>query len=238
MCGGICNHPAVPTDHPWQPLAPDLVSTTLPMSSPMLYATVVTWTANQPFRSPSDSPLLTSGSGHAPLPWCTPIPPALKSASPWCASIPPTLKNASLWCAPISPALKSPSPLAPKLVSTTLPMSSWMLYITTVTQTAIQPSLSPSDSPLLTSGSGHAPLPQCTSIPPALKSRVLYSPPCIPARICQNLVKSGRFQEFHGMEILAVLPAKIVISIPRNSGGFQNGPRIHGIFFFNSNSNF
>ena len=47
--------------------------------------------------------------------------------------------------------------------------------------------------------------------------------------------------------ILAVLPAKIVISIPQNSGGFQNG---HGItrmeltgtespeYFFNSNSNF
>ena len=28
------------------------------------------------------------------------------------------------------------------------------------------------------------------------------------------------------MEILAVLPAKIVISIPWNSGGFRNGPGI------------
>ena len=28
------------------------------------------------------------------------------------------------------------------------------------------------------------------------------------------------------MEILAVLPAKIVISVPQNSGGFRNGPGI------------
>ena len=28
------------------------------------------------------------------------------------------------------------------------------------------------------------------------------------------------------MEILAVLPAKIVISVPRNSGRFRNGPGI------------
>ena len=28
------------------------------------------------------------------------------------------------------------------------------------------------------------------------------------------------------MEILAVLPAKIGISVPRNSGGFRNGPGI------------
>ena len=55
---------------------------------------------------------------------------------------------------------------------------------------------------------------------------VLYSPPRIPAGIRWNPVDSGRFQEFCGMEILAVLPAKIVISVPRNSGGFRNGPGI------------
>ena len=55
---------------------------------------------------------------------------------------------------------------------------------------------------------------------------VLYSPPRIPAGIRRNPVDSGRFQEFRGMEILAVLPAKIVISVPRNSGGFRNGPGI------------
>ena len=51
--------------------------------------------------------------------------------------------------------------------------------------------------------------------------RVLYSPPRIAAGIHRNPVDSGRFREFRGMEILAVLPAKIVIS-----GGFRNG---HGI---------
>ena len=56
--------------------------------------------------------------------------------------------------------------------------------------------------------------------------RVLYSPPHIPAGICRNPVDSGRFQEFRGMEILAVLPAKIIISVPQNSGRFRNGPRI------------
>ena len=51
------------------------------------------------------------------------------------------------------------------------------------------------------------------------------------------------------MEILAVLPAKIVISVPRNSGRFRNGPGITGtespelfliviLIFFNSNSNY
>ena len=74
--------------------------------------------------------------------------------------------------------------------------------------------------------------------------RVLYSPPCIPAGIRRNPVDSGRFREFRGMEILAVLPAKIVISVPRNSGGFRNGPGITRTestgmesteFFFNSN---
>ena len=43
---------------------------------------------------------------------------------------------------------------------------------------------------------------------------VLYSSPCIPAGIRRNLVDSGRFWEFCGMEILAVLPAKIVIFVP------------------------
>ena len=43
---------------------------------------------------------------------------------------------------------------------------------------------------------------------------------------CRNPVDSGRFREFRGMEILAVLPAKIGISVPRNSGGFRNGPGI------------
>ena len=56
--------------------------------------------------------------------------------------------------------------------------------------------------------------------------RVLYSPPRIAAGIHRNPVDSGRFREFHGMEILAVLPAIIVISVPRNSGGFRNS---HGI---------
>ena len=56
--------------------------------------------------------------------------------------------------------------------------------------------------------------------------RVLYSPPRIPAGIRRNPVNSGQFREFRGMEILAVLPAKIVISVPRNSGGFRNGPGI------------
>ena len=56
------------------------------------------------------------------------------------------------------------------------------------------------------------------------------------------------------MEILAVLPAKIVISVPQNSGRFQNGPGITRteltgmespelfliviLIFFNSNSNY
>jgi len=74
--------------------------------------------------------------------------------------------------------------------------------------------------------------------------RVLYSPPRIPAGIRRNPVDSGRFREFRGMEILAVLPAEIVISVPRNSGGFRNGPGITRTestgtesteFFFNSN---
>ena len=60
----------------------------------------------------------------------------------------------------------------------------------------------------------------------SVQAGVLYSPPRIPARIHQNPVDSGRFREFRGMEILAVLPAKIVISVPRNSGGFRNGPGI------------
>ena len=84
--------------------------------------------------------------------------------------------------------------------------------------------------------------------------RVLYSPPHIPAGIRRNLVDSSRFWEFRGMEILAVLPAKIVISVPQNSGRFQNGPRITRteltgmespelfliviLIFFNSNSNY
>ena len=52
---------------------------------------------------------------------------------------------------------------------------------------------------------------------------VLYSPPHIPAGIRSIPVNSGNSVE---MEILAVLPAKIVISVPRNSGGFRNGPGI------------
>jgi hypothetical protein len=69
------------------------------------------------------------------------------------------------------------------------------------------------------------------------------------------LPESGRIQSIPGIprnQILAVVPAKIGISVPRNSGGFRNG---HGITktestgmesaevvflinFFNSNSNF
>jgi len=49
--------------------------------------------------------------------------------------------------------------------------------------------------------------------------RVLYSPPRIPAgiRAIPGIPQNA---------ILAVLPAKIVICIPRNSGGFRN---CHGI---------
>ena len=73
-----------------------------------------------------------------------------------------------------------------------------------------------------------------------LHARVLYSPPHIPARI----------QVILGIPwngILAVLPAKIVISVPQNSSGFWNGHKITRTestgtesmeFFFNSNSKF
>jgi len=65
----------------------------------------------------------------------------------------------------------------------------------------------------------------CNKIIPALLIlfqgylQVLYSPPGIPAGIWSILGIPWN-------QILAVVPAKIVISIPWNSGGFQNG---HGI---------
>ena len=46
---------------------------------------------------------------------------------------------------------------------------------------------------------------------------------------CRNPLESGRFRSILGIPwngILAVLPAKIAISVPRNSSGFRNGHEI------------
>ena len=73
-----------------------------------------------------------------------------------------------------------------------------------------------------------------------LHARVCYSPPHISVKIqvILGIPQNG---------ILAVLPAKTIISVPQNSSGFWNGHKITRMestgtesmeFFFNSNSKF